>query len=532
MNTLIRTFLILLVACQFSEARNIFTMEEGISCPDSIIVNAIAQAPVYQTFQEFLDAGGSHSISSPVDSTFKLLSETSDGNFCPGHKYREYGIMDEQGIAYNCTQVVKVLGYKVDLSIDFVVNDLTVEATSSASDGTIGYEWDFGDGFLSNDANVNHTYENPGIYTICCSAATICDFQNVCQEVNVGIENFTMTDISTYYYCNDDYNIDYTFKQYLQFGGSTTSSADTASFEFLSAGDTIYVSTQNGCTLQVPQEYTMKDTFGQIDTAMITVNLIDTVGIQGSDIDVVLTCDADTIPRFETIEEYKEAGGSISMHCYSSVMPMITFLSEEILNEDCPRQIARKYEISACSKDTITHMIEYIDTVPPTIFIEDITVQYKEDVPTLPATLDDFIDQGGKASDNCALNVNSFTVQEKEEGGNPYVITRSYFIEDQCGGKSSVVQMITVSDPTSVDDVDFDTYFSVYPNPGHSNLTIQHEGTGSFEVSVYSADGKRVFVKTSTKSYVQVDTRSWEPGVFVVQVITSGQKFIKKWIKK
>lgn len=531
MKSFITTLCLFFTTLQITFANEYYALEEGIICPDSVIVQDINQAPAYTTFQEYLDAGGSYSITNPIDSTFKLISETSDGNFCPGHKYREYSIQDDQGIEYSCTQVIKVTGYDVDLTTNFTVDSLTVNAMSNSSDGTIGYEWDFGDGFLANEANVTHTYEMPGIYTICCSATTICDFQNVCAKVKVGIEDFDMADISIYYHCDEEIDYNFTFDQYLQFGGSTTSIADTASFAYLAVGDTMTISTDQGCTYQVPIQYTMMDQYEQVDTAVITLNLLDTVGIVAIDLNDEIPCDADTLTSFNSLEDYINAGGSYSVNCFNET-PTISMISETVVNENCPKKIERVYELIACSRDTIIHTIEYIDTIPPVIEIDDITVQYKEDLPLLPNNLEDFIALGGKASDNCELNAESFIVQEKELAGEPFIISRDYFIEDLCGGKSSIKQIITVTDPTSTDEEEFSPDFTLYPNPGKDFVTIEIENNEKFDITIYRIDGQLIYSNQAQNNGLRIETKNWIEGIYIVQLKTKSKRVTQKWIKE
>ena len=71
------------------------------------------------------------------------------------------------------------------------------------------------------------------------------------------------------------------------------------------------------------------------------------------------------------------------------------------------------------------------------------------DVPPAFTTFTDFVNGGGSATDNCGLDVSTFSVTEADNGTCPRTITRTYEIADSCGNTGQCVQMIIVSDITS-----------------------------------------------------------------------------------
>ena len=73
---------------------------------------------------------------------------------------------------------------------------LSVNFTGGPDSGVVGYRWDFGDGFASDDQNPSHTYDSPGTYTV---TYTITD----------RLGNTSSTTITVYVY-NADYSIGYT----------------------------------------------------------------------------------------------------------------------------------------------------------------------------------------------------------------------------------------------------------------------------------------------------------------------------------
>jgi PKD repeat protein len=65
--------------------------------------------------------------------------------------------------------------------------------TSTVTDGTLSYQWDFGDGTTSTQTNPSHVYTNAGVYNVCLTinafvigtSIPICTNQ-VCQTVTIG----------------------------------------------------------------------------------------------------------------------------------------------------------------------------------------------------------------------------------------------------------------------------------------------------------------------------------------------------------
>ncbi|MBK6281847.1 MAG: hypothetical protein IPF54_03515 [Draconibacterium sp.] len=59
-----------------------------------------------------------------------------------------------------------------------------------------------------------------------------------------------------------------------------------------------------------------------------------------------------------------------------------------------------------------------------------------------------FLNAGGKASDNCNLNPNTFKLESehKSNTGCPFTLTRTYQISDWQGNKTKVIQIISVEE--------------------------------------------------------------------------------------
>ncbi len=64
-------------------------------------------------------------------------------------------------------------------------NELEVTFTDLSTENPTSWQWDFGDGTLSDEASPLHSYALPGSYTVCLTASSICGTTISCQEVIV-----------------------------------------------------------------------------------------------------------------------------------------------------------------------------------------------------------------------------------------------------------------------------------------------------------------------------------------------------------
>lgn len=104
---------------------------------------------------------------------------------------RDYGIDD---IHFSeCT-----LQCTVDADIFFTntgacAYDFTSSVTTGSTTSIVGYYWEFGDGNTSTEASPQHSYLDPGTYTVCLTTygldeAGACCLSKTCEEVNVACE--------------------------------------------------------------------------------------------------------------------------------------------------------------------------------------------------------------------------------------------------------------------------------------------------------------------------------------------------------
>ncbi|MBW6499469.1 MAG: HYR domain-containing protein, partial [Bacteroidales bacterium] len=81
-----------------------------ITCPPTITVNCINEVPLpYANYAAFVAAGGLATDNNEIDeSSFELVSETSDGLSCPETITRVYRIADDDGNFSECSQLIIV----------------------------------------------------------------------------------------------------------------------------------------------------------------------------------------------------------------------------------------------------------------------------------------------------------------------------------------------------------------------------------------------------------------------------------------
>lgn len=64
-------------------------------------------------------------------------------------------------------------------------NQLEISFTDISQNTPTEWAWDFGDGNTSSEANPTHQYAEPGIYTICLEASSVCGSSQFCQMLEV-----------------------------------------------------------------------------------------------------------------------------------------------------------------------------------------------------------------------------------------------------------------------------------------------------------------------------------------------------------
>ncbi|MEM7039476.1 MAG: PKD domain-containing protein, partial [Bacteroidota bacterium] len=60
-----------------------------------------------------------------------------------------------------------------------------VDFTDQSTGTTAFWDWDFGDGAISQQANPTHVYQNPGTYQVCLTVNGACTSNTFCDSIDV-----------------------------------------------------------------------------------------------------------------------------------------------------------------------------------------------------------------------------------------------------------------------------------------------------------------------------------------------------------
>lgn len=120
--------------------------------------------------------GGSAVVQNPVHTypapgTYQICLEVSGvcgaGTLC-------------QSVTVSCAAPVSIFDYEA--------SDLTALFEDQSSGGPSSWSWDFGDGSISQQENPEHTYAEPGTYTVCLAVGSVCGTDEQCMSVTVNCE--------------------------------------------------------------------------------------------------------------------------------------------------------------------------------------------------------------------------------------------------------------------------------------------------------------------------------------------------------
>jgi len=113
----------------------------------------------------------------------------------------------------------------------------------------------------------------------------------------------------------------------------------------------------------------------------------------------------------------------------------------------------------------------------------------------------------------------------------PRVVFFPDFPETRESGSVNYIDMISTSDPSvSVKEVEGE-FFSVYPNPAASFITVQYPGMSY--LSITNIAGQKVKEITSPSDYIQrVEVSDIQPGVYFVTIDSPAGLITSKFIKQ
>ena len=88
------------------------------------------------------------------------------------------------GNSQTCEQVT-VSCAAPQAAFTFGANELSVNFTDMSANTPTSWSWDFGDGAMSDVANPQHAYSQPGTYQACLSVSSVCGNTQACQTITV-----------------------------------------------------------------------------------------------------------------------------------------------------------------------------------------------------------------------------------------------------------------------------------------------------------------------------------------------------------
>jgi hypothetical protein len=107
----------------------------------------------------------------------------------------------------------------------------------------------------------------------------------------------------------------------------------------------------------------------------------------------------------------------------------------------------------------------------------------------------------------------------------------SIVIHNNAPGCNSQAEVEAACVWIGIPDVNFESEFSIYPNPAKDNLIIScTNGATIEEVVIYNQTGQKVFVKERINN--SIDVSSLPPGLYFIHLQLGDQIKIRKIIKR
>jgi gliding motility-associated-like protein len=161
-------------------------------------------------------------------------------------------------------------------------------------------------------------------------------------------------------------------------------------------------------------------------------------------------CSSNVPAPYANYDALVAAGGSASDNCGINICSF-AHVSDVSNGATCPEVITRTYRIcDNCGHSTTSaQYITINDNIKPTLTLPSIdAVHCSGNVPAPYANFAALVDAGGSASDNCGVNISSFSLANETSTltENTLIITRTYQIADYCGNTATKEQEISVED--------------------------------------------------------------------------------------
>lgn len=232
------------------------------------------------------------------------------------------------------------------------------------------------------------------------------------------------------------------FAEFIAGGGSASDNCGLVESSF-----TLNETTAGTCPLTITRIYTIEDSCGNQGQCAQIILIDDQQNpVITCPPDQNHECSGDLQPAITNLQEFLSAGGSVSDNC--GIDPA-SFTINESESGTCPKTLLRTYSI-ADNCGNVSQCIQSIvinDNETPLINCPgNITIKCAGEIPPIATSYSSFIASGGSVSDNCEIDINTFTADESNNGTCPLIITRTYAIADSCGNIGQCVQTITVQE--------------------------------------------------------------------------------------
>ena len=168
-----------------------------IICPPTVTVGCPSEVPAaFASYQEFVAAGGeAYDNNEIVESSFVLLSESSDGQSCPEIITRIYQIADDGGNTSTCSHQIIIHDLTAPL-FTLIPEDLTVECDGEGNSDTLA-QWLTHVAATDNCSEAVITHNFTGLSDLCGAtgaATVIWTAMDACGNIATTTATFTIVD--------------------------------------------------------------------------------------------------------------------------------------------------------------------------------------------------------------------------------------------------------------------------------------------------------------------------------------------------
>jgi hypothetical protein len=419
------------------------TQAPTMTCPPTITIQCPSSIPaIYASYTEFVNAGGSAFDNDGIDqSSFALVSQTSDGNICPETISRIYTISDTNGNATTCTQQI-IIDDNTNPTITGTITTTNVEGCGiSAAPAAV-----------TTVAALEALTGNPAISDNCTADASlvVTSTQTSTSTCPIVItRTYRVTDAcGNFSTINHTINVDDTIAPLLSIPVNVTVECSAVPVVGTATAtdncDTSVTVTYDGETRTdgaCADSYTLTRTWTATDNCSNTTTLSQFITVQDTT-DPILTIPVNVTVECSAVPAVGTA--TATDNCDSSVT--VTYDGEVRTDGACADSYTLTRTWTAtdnCSNTTtLSQIITVQDTTDPILTIPvNVTVECSA-VPVVGTAT---------ATDNCDTSVTvTYDGEVRTDGvcADSYTLTRTWTATDNCSNNTTLSQIITVQDTT------------------------------------------------------------------------------------